>query len=73
MYANSNNNDDFIPNYKALEKQFSLIDSPFYTIDFALTNKGDYIVIEIGDGQVSGIPGVKEASELYNFIKNLDF
>lgn len=72
MYANSNNEKDFIPNYKALEKQFSLIDSPFYTIDFALTNKGDYIVIEIGDGQVSGIPSVKEAKELYNFIKSLD-
>jgi hypothetical protein len=48
------------------------IKSNFYSVDFALKNDDEWIIIETGDGQVSGLP---EGSEFYfynNFINVLN-
>ena len=43
--------------------------SNFFTMDFALTENDDWILIETGDGQVSGFPEGKEL-QFYNAIFN---
>ncbi|HLP83979.1 MAG TPA: ATP-grasp domain-containing protein [Phycisphaerales bacterium] len=42
-----------------------LIERPFFTIDVAMTDAGEWIVIEVGDGQVSALPDSLDASTLY--------
>lgn len=69
VYANSGNKEDKIP-YETIQlypiKLLLSSKSNFYTVDFARLSNGEYTVIEIGDGQVSGIPSKKEAIALYN-------
>jgi ATP-grasp domain, R2K clade family 3 len=43
--------------------------SNFFTVDFALTENDNWIVIETGDGQVSGLP-VGEEFHFYNKLVN---
>lgn len=42
--------------------------SRFFTMDIAKTAKGDWMVIEIGDGQVSGLPGHADVERFYRVI-----
>jgi hypothetical protein len=42
--------------------------SPFFTMDIARTQAGQWIIIELGDGQVSGLP---EHTDLEAFYKSL--
>lgn len=58
IYHNSDNTDDIIPMTQTFEWKDNLtgIDSIFYTVDFARLENEDIIVIELGDGQVSGVP-----------------
>lgn len=43
----------------------ALIDSRLFTMDLALTDAGSWIVIELGDGQVSACPDLDSARKLY--------
>lgn len=54
-----------------LANKLCILDSDFYTIDFARLKSGNYIAIEIGDGQVSGIPSDRMSDKLYSSIKEL--
>lgn len=49
--------------------------SNFFTVDFALTDDGNWTVIETGDGQVSGMAYYSKAivfyAQLYNFIADI--
>ncbi|MED4955438.1 ATP-grasp domain-containing protein [Paenibacillus sp. FSL R5-0527] len=47
------------------------IRSNFFTIDIAKTEAGEWIVIEVGDGQVSGLPEKVSVEEFYKSIKGL--
>jgi hypothetical protein len=38
-----------------LIRKYSNLDSPFYTIDYAEKEDGNWIIVETGDGQVSGL------------------
>lgn len=70
IYPNSNNEKDSIPH--AITEWHPLrflLKSNFYTIDFARLKNGEYTIIEIGDGQVSGIPSKKEAIALYKGLE----
>jgi len=49
------------------------LNSNFYTIDMALTTEGQWIIIEVGDGQVSGLQGYDEKRFYENMIKCLAF
>lgn len=66
LYQNSENDNDFLP-YQ-LAQQVPLLDSNFYTIDFAILKDDIQIVIETGDGQVSGI---SNENMIDMFYKNL--
>ncbi|HLP88148.1 MAG TPA: ATP-grasp domain-containing protein [Nostocaceae cyanobacterium] len=44
------------------------INSNFFTMDIAKTVNGDFIIIELGDGQVAGLP---EAVKIDNFYQSL--
>ncbi|GAA5527913.1 ATP-grasp domain-containing protein [Herpetosiphon gulosus] len=51
--------------YTALAQQ---IQSRFWTLDLALTQTGDWLIIELGDGQVSGLPDHTNAQELFQAL-----
>lgn len=71
IYPNSENYDDLVPIYEAQE--INSLYSDFYTVDFAEIVDGKIIVIEAGDGQVSGIASIKEAEQIYKFLNKLVF
>ncbi|QGJ70660.1 Hypothetical protein PBC10988_23580 [Planctomycetales bacterium 10988] len=45
------------------------IDSPFFSCDLALQTDGKWIIVEIGDGQVSGLPDSCKVTEFYQSIQ----
>lgn len=48
-----------------LDALVARIGDSFVTLDLACTRSGDWIVMEIGDGQVSGLPRPADAESLY--------
>jgi len=48
------------------------IPSPFFTMDVALLRTGGFTVVELGDGQVAGLPEQALASTFYARMKELD-
>lgn len=70
IYPNSNNYEDIPP--LDFAKKLPILQSNFYTIDFAILENGKIIVIEAEDGQVSGIENVKYMEKLYNKLKNYE-
>lgn len=68
LYQNSNNTEDEIKNVIKFANSIPKLKSKFYTVDFAIKKNGETIVIETGDGQVSGIDSEEEVSTLYNYI-----
>ncbi|WP_124980485.1 ATP-grasp domain-containing protein [Nonlabens xiamenensis] len=45
------------------------IDSNFFTMDIAKKKDGDWIIMELGDGQVAGLPDNADRNEFYNNLK----
>lgn len=45
-----------IPDTKGFENLARDVESSFFTMDIALKDSGEWIVMELGDGQVSGLP-----------------
>jgi hypothetical protein len=43
--------------------------SPFVTTDLAMTSSGDWLVIEVGDGQVSGFPDSARQAEIDSILR----
>jgi len=46
--------------------------SPFYTIDFAEKADGSWVVVETGDGQVSGLAPKQNPIGLYNYFLSVE-
>ena len=44
------------------------IPSRVYSIDLALQENGDWTIIEVGDGQVTGLPALELAPQFYREI-----
>lgn len=67
LYNNSSNEDN-------LPTEFAMsvpkLNSNFYTIDFALLENNSLIIIETGDGQVSGIENKSIVESFYKSLKN---
>lgn len=55
----------------ASKDEMRLLDSKFYTIDFGIKTSGEAVLIELGDGQVSGVPNKKVAEMLYKNLKEM--
>ena len=52
-----------------LINKYKMLDSPFFTIDFAELEDGSWTVIECGDGQVSGITDSSQTELFYKLLK----
>ncbi|MBD3922938.1 ATP-grasp domain-containing protein [Paenibacillus sp. PR3] len=61
--------DEEIPDLEVFNRLAQTIGSSFFTMDIGKTFTGDWIVIEIGDGQVSGLPTDSNILEFYETIK----
>lgn len=60
------------PNLDFLKDVIQNVKSNFYTIDIAETKQGSWIIIEVGDGQVSGLSSSKkEMTQFYNNLISL--
>lgn len=46
----------------------SRIQSRFFTMDLARTKAGEWLIVEVGDGQVSGLPEAADPAELFGAI-----
>ncbi len=46
------------------------IESNFFTMDIAKKKNGDWIIMELGDGQVAGLPDNADKDEFYEKLKN---
>ena len=57
------------PKTEEFENIAKNIESNFFTMDIAKDKKGKYIIIELGDGQVAGIPDNVEKNIMYMNIK----
>jgi hypothetical protein len=70
--VNSNQPDNAprVPDELINHKVLLSMESMFYTIDFAETEEGKWIVIETGDGQVSGLSPNQNILEFYTKIQN---
>ena len=55
------------PSEELLHKYIQL-NSPFYTIDYAETEDGNWIIIETGDGQVSGLSEGQDYEAFYRAL-----
>ncbi len=54
-----------------LAEKYASLDSPFYTVDFAQLQNGQWIVIEAGDGGVSGLSPNQNAQAFYRTLKTV--
>lgn len=70
LYHNSDNNEDDLEPVRKFAESIPKLDSHFYTIDFAYRNDDKLIIIECGDGQVSGLPSLIEAEALHEQLFN---
>ena len=52
-----------------LINKYKMLDSPFFTIDFAQLEDDSWIIIESGDGQVSGITDSSQTETFYRMLK----
>ena len=60
-----------IPKFEQFEGLIKQIRSKFYTIDIARKKNGEWIIMELGDGQVSGLPENANKEEFYKEIKRI--
>lgn len=51
-----------------LINKYKDINSPYYTIDYAELEDGRWIIIEVGDGQVSGLPMLQDNETYYKIL-----
>lgn len=57
------------PNTTEFEKMALLIDSNFLSMDIARQKNGNFAIIELGDGQVSGLPDKIDKDEFYEKLR----
>ena len=59
------------PDTSQFEKIAKNIESNFFSMDIARKKNGDLIIIELGDGQVAGLPEKSDKNEFYNKLKSI--
>lgn len=58
------------PDTAEFEEIAKRIDSNFFSMDIARQKNGELIIIELGDGQVAGIPERADVAEFYQKLRN---
>lgn len=69
-YWDEGNYDSEKPNIDFFQIIAKNVESNFFTMDVAKKKNGGWIVMELGDGQVAGLPDNASRNEYYNGIKN---
>jgi hypothetical protein len=59
------------PDTKEFEEIAKNIESNFFSMDIARKKNGELIIIELGDGQVAGLPDKMDKNEFYKNLKKL--
>ncbi|WP_343604609.1 ATP-grasp domain-containing protein [Fluviicola sp.] len=60
------------PNTVEFEQLAAQIQSHFFSMDIARQKNGTFIIIELGDGQVAGLPDKTDRSKFYSELKNAE-
>jgi hypothetical protein len=60
---------DTKPDLQKFEGIGKKVKSNFFTMDIAKKKNGDWIIMELGDGQVSGLPDNADKNEFYRAVK----
>lgn len=47
------------------------IESNFFSMDIAKTKEGEWIIIELGDGQVAGLPNITDRHQFYHSVREI--
>jgi hypothetical protein len=61
---------DTKPDLERFEEIGRKVKSNFFTMDIAKKKDGDWIIMELGDGQVLGLPDNADKSEFYRAVKD---
>ena len=69
LMKNSNQSDTCCKPTIELIHKYKILDSPFFTLDFAQLEDDSWIIIESGDGQVSGITDSSQTETFYRMLK----
>lgn len=69
LMKSSNQNDTCCKPLVELIHKYKMLDSPFFTLDFAQLEDDSWIIIESGDGQVSGITDSSQTETFYRMLK----
>ena len=57
------------PDVKAFEAIAKTVESQFFSMDIARKENGEFVIIELGDGQVSGLPDTLNTFDFYSKLK----
>ena len=68
-YWDEGNYENVQPIFDSFEELLPRIASKFFTMDIAKKNDGNWIIVELGDGQVSGLPDNANKDEFYDQLK----
>ena len=68
-YWDEGNYDGEKPNLEIFEELATKINSNFFTMDIAKKKNGEWIIMELGDGQVSGLPDNANTDEFFSSLK----
>jgi ATP-grasp domain, R2K clade family 3 len=69
-YWDEGNYEGVLPQIDKFTDVILQIDSNFFTMDIAKKKDGDWIIVELGDGQVAGLPDNAEKEAFYEALKN---
>lgn len=58
------------PETTEFEEIAQQVSSNFFSMDIARKKDGEIIIIELGDGQVAGLPDRTDRAEFYKQLKN---
>jgi hypothetical protein len=68
-YWDEGDYDDIKPDFENFKEVGSKVNSNFFTMDVAQKKDGDWIIMELGDGQVSGLPDNADKIGFYKALK----
>lgn len=58
--------------FNSLLNSVASVPSNFFTVDFARLETGEWMIIELGDGQVAGLPDNMDTTNFYKALRQLD-
>ncbi len=68
QYWDEGNYEDVVPLLDKFEAIIPNITSNFFTMDIAKKKDGDWIIVELGDGQVAGLPDNADKAQFYQAL-----